>query len=129
MLHHISFSVSDLKRSAGFYDSILGPLGYRRVCEGNDFVGYGTEEYKDKFALKSRVDNVNKPSVGFHLAFAAPDRNSIDEAYNEGIQNGGTDNGKPGLREHYGPSYYAAFLIDPDGYEVELVINSNEVDI
>jgi hypothetical protein len=70
-LHHISFSVSDLVRSATFYDALLGPLGYRRVCEDSDFVGYGVEDNKDKFAIKARIQDVASPSAGFHLAFAA----------------------------------------------------------
>ena len=121
MLHHISFSVSNLQKSGKFYDSILKLLGYRRVCEDDEFIGYGREKGKDIFALKARVDEVNKPSIGFHLALEAPDRKSIDLAYNAGMENNGTDNGKPGLREHYGKNYYAAFMVDPDGYEVEIV--------
>lgn len=123
MIHHISLSVSDLKVSSLFYDELLKPLGYFRVCSGESFVGYGLEENKDKFSLKKRVDEVSTPSPGFHLAFSAPNRASIEEAYTAGLGFGGKDNGEPGLRTQYGPNYYAAFLIDPDGYEVELVIN------
>ena len=126
MLHHISISVSDIKNSARFYDALLKPLGYFQVCSGKGFVGYGTEKDKDKFALKKRVDTVATPSPGFHIAFSAPDHASIDQAYAAGIECGGGDNGAPGVREHYGPNYYAAFLIDPDGYEVEVVSNTVE---
>lgn len=126
MLHHISISVSDLEESARFYDALLSPLGFRRVCEGKDFVGYGAEENKDKFALKKRVEKVSKPSPGTHLAFSAPNRPAIDQSYAASIECGGKDNGAPGVRNHYGPHYYAAFIIDPDGYEIEIVKNSSD---
>lgn len=124
MLHHISFSVSDLQKSKLFYESLLKPLGYRVVCEGQNFVGFGIEDNKDKFALKKRGESVNPPSPGFHLAFAAPSTLAVDEAYDKALTQGGKDNGPPGLRSHYGPHYYAAFLIDPDGYPVEILINT-----
>jgi len=124
MLHHLSFSVSDIARSASFYDALLKPLGYRRVCEAESFVGYGTEENKDKFALQQRVGSVSPPSPGFHLAFAAPTRDAVDAAYAAALECGGEDNGPPGLRAHYGPHYYAAYLTDPDGYAIEIVKNT-----
>lgn len=67
MLHHISLSTSDIEKSAKFYDEALKPLGYRRVCEGTDFVGYGIEENKDKLALKKRVAKAAKPSAGLRF--------------------------------------------------------------
>ncbi len=124
MLHHMSFSVSDLTRSSRFNDALLGPLGYRRVCADSDFVGYGMEDNKDKFAIKARTQDVVSPSAGFHLAFAATDRDAVAESYRAAMAKGGEDNGEPGLRPDFGPNYYAAFLTDPDGYEVEVVINA-----
>ncbi len=124
VLHHISFSVSDLMRSATFYDALLTPLGYRRVCEDSDFVGYGVEDNKDKFAIKARTQDVAPPSAGFHLAFAAPNQEAVAESYHAAMASGGEDNGEPGPRPHFGPTYYAAFLKDPDGYEVEVVVNA-----
>ena len=108
---------------------MLSPLGYRRVCEDSDFVGYGLEDNKDKFGLKARTQDVVCPSAGFHLAFTAPSQDAVAEAYHSAMAvarmgGGGEDNGEPGLRPDYGPTYYAAFLKDPDGYEVEIVINA-----
>lgn len=123
MLHHISFAVSDLDRSATFYDSALEPLGYRRVCEAKNFIGYGVEDGKDKFAIASKGEGVSSPSLGFHLAFSANSRDAVNLFYSAALENGGQDNGEPGWREHYGPHYYAAFVIDPDGYHIEAVIN------
>jgi catechol 2,3-dioxygenase-like lactoylglutathione lyase family enzyme len=129
MLHHLSFGVADIHRSAAFYDAALGALGYVRVwgdLEGgvNDqAVGYGRAGGGDKFAIKQRTAAPIAPPPGFHLAFAAADRAAVDRFHAEALRHGGTDNGPPGLRPHYGPDYYAAFVIDPDGYRVEAVIN------
>lgn len=122
MLHHISFAVADLARSARFYDATLGALGFRRVFEDDTAVGYGIEDGKDKFCIKLR-NQATPPSAGFHLAFAAPNRQAVDAFHLAGLAAGGIDNGAAGLRPHYGPHYYAAFLIDPDGYRVEAVMN------
>jgi catechol 2,3-dioxygenase-like lactoylglutathione lyase family enzyme len=123
MLHHISFSVSDLNRSARFYKAVLEPLGYRCVDSTDTFVGYGLEDNKDLFAIKFRGKEITPPSIGFHLAFSAPNRESVDKFYKAALENGGKDNGSPGLRPQYGENYYAAFVIDPDGYQIEAVIN------
>lgn len=124
MLHHLSFSVSDLQKSTRFYDAVLGTLGYRRVWTGANGVGYGIENDKDLFALKKRVDHVRIPSAGFHLAFAAKSRNDVDAFYETAIQMGAKDNGRSGLRPQYGENYYAAFVVDLDGYEIEAVIDT-----
>jgi catechol 2,3-dioxygenase-like lactoylglutathione lyase family enzyme len=123
MLHHLSFAVADLSVAGTFYDAVLGALGYRRVFVDETAVGYGIEDGKDKFCLKLR-SNISKPSSGFHLAFSAPSRAAVDLFHAEGLEKGGLDNGAPGLRPDYGPHYYAAFLIDPDGHNIEAVINS-----
>jgi catechol 2,3-dioxygenase-like lactoylglutathione lyase family enzyme len=122
MLHHLSFAVSDLARSATFYDATLAALGYRRVFEDDTAIGYGIEDGKDKFCIKLRADAA-PPSAGFHLAFAAPSRDAVHAFHDAALAKGGRDNGAAGLRPHYGPNYYAAFVIDPDGYRVEAVIN------
>jgi len=121
MLHHISLPVADLKRSSELYDVILSTLGYRRVCEAQGFTGYGIEDDNDMFALKE-----TRPAAaagpGFHLAFSAPSRAAVDEFHKAALANGATDDGKPGLRAHYGPNYYAAFIVDPDGHRIEAVV-------
>ena len=127
MLHHISLGVCDLKRSARFYDAILGELGYVRVwsdLEGapnTQAVGYGAPGSDDKLALKQRTNGDLAPGPGFHLAFAASSTGAVDRFYAAAIRYGGTDNGAPGFRPHFGPHYYAAFVIDPDGYRLEAV--------
>ena len=123
MLHHLSFAVADLERSARFYDAALGALGYIRACTGPTSVGYGLEAGKDKLLLNLEAEGMVVPGIGFHLAFAAPSRAAVDRFHGAALAQGGRDNGPPGLRPDYGPHYYAAFVIDPDGYHIEAVIN------
>ncbi|MGE7468659.1 VOC family protein [Bosea sp. NPDC003192] len=130
MLHHLSLGVADIERATAFYDTALAPLGYVRVWsdlrpgESNQAVGYGIPGSGDALALKHRSDGARPPGPGFHVAFAAPSRAAVDEFYRVALQHGGRDNGAPGLRAHYGPHYYAAFVIDPDGHNIEAVFNT-----
>jgi catechol 2,3-dioxygenase-like lactoylglutathione lyase family enzyme len=124
MLHHISFAVTDVKRSAAFYDAVLEPMGYRRVVSYAGWTGWGLEKGEDVFAIKLRKRGVKIPGPGFHLAFAAPSRKAVDAFYRAALKHGGKDNGPAGLQSEYGPHYYAAFVFDPDGYRIEAVINS-----
>jgi catechol 2,3-dioxygenase-like lactoylglutathione lyase family enzyme len=120
MLHHISLGVRDLNLSGAFYDAALGALGFRRVFEDETAVGYGLVDGQDKLCLKLCPDAA-APGPGFHLAFAASSRAAVDAFHQAALRVGGQDNGAPGLRPDYGPLYYAAFLIDPDGYRIEVV--------
>jgi catechol 2,3-dioxygenase-like lactoylglutathione lyase family enzyme len=130
MLHHVSLGVSDIERSAAFYDAALAPLGYVRVWvdlrpgEADQAVGYGTPGGGDKLALKFRREGQRPPGPGFHLAFAAPNPEAVSKFHHAALQHGGTDNGAPGLRAHNGPHYFAAFVVDPDGHNIEAVFNS-----
>ncbi len=122
MLHHISLPVRDLAQSGAFYDAALGALGFRRVFEDDTAIGYGVEEGNDLLCLKLNPE-AHAASAGFHLAFSAPDRASVNHFHAAALAIGGTDNGAPGLRPEYGDRYYAAFLIDPDDHRIEAVIN------
>ncbi|MDW5416341.1 VOC family protein [Iodobacter sp. CM08] len=126
MLHHISFGISNIQRSAFFYDAVLATLGYTRVwedLEGDDAaIGYGITGGGDQFTIKLRSPSY-APSAGFHLAFTAPNRAAVDAFYQAALAHGGQDHGATGLRPDYGPHYYAAFVLDPDGYHIEAVIN------
>lgn len=128
MLHHLSLGVTDIRRSATFYDAVLSALGYVRVWEDladpNAAVGYGYPGGGDQLALKLRAGERVAPGPGFHLAFAAPDRRAVDAFHQAALRHGGIDNGAPGLRPGYGAHYYAAFVVDPDGYRIEAVINT-----
>lgn len=107
-----------------FYDAVMKTLGFRRVFTSDKAAGWGIENDKDQFAIKKRVERTQQPSPGFHLAFGANDRAAVDAFHAAALANGAKDNGAPGLRPHYGPEYYAAFVIDPDGYELEAVVRS-----
>ncbi len=124
MLHHLSFAVVDLALSAAFYDAALLPLGYVRVWADSTAVGYGSKGGGDKFAIKLRPKNEAVPGEGFHAAFAAPSREAVVLFYETALQHGGQDNGRPELCPEYGEHYFAAFVIDPDGYRIEAVINT-----
>ena len=126
MLHHISFGVADLQRSAAFYDATLSALGYVRVWSDSTAVGYGRPGGDDKLAIKLRKSSVVVPGRGFHLAFTAASREAVAAFHEAALRHGGKDNGAPGLRPDYGQNYYAAFVVDPDGYRIEAVLNARE---
>jgi catechol 2,3-dioxygenase-like lactoylglutathione lyase family enzyme len=121
MLGHLSFGVSDLARSAEFYDRILAPLGYVRVWSNPRGVGFGEKGGRDKLALFAHLERVLAPGPGFHLALTAPSCEAVDAFHAEALRAGGHDCGAPGPRPHYGATYYAAFVLDPDGYKLEAV--------
>ena len=129
MLHHISLGVAQIERAAAFYDAALKPLGYVRVWsdlrpgEHGQAVGYGSPGDGDKLSLKQVSLESMASMPGFHLAFAAASRQAVAEFHASALAAGGTDNGGPGLREHYGPNYFAAFIVDPEGHRLEAVSN------
>lgn len=109
-------------RARRFYDAVSGSLGWGLVWEGPDALGYGWNggEFPNLFA----VVGAERTPTGFHLAFAAPDREAVDAFYAAALAHGGSDEGPPGLRVQYSPTYYAAFVRDPDGHELEAVHQS-----
>jgi len=113
MYDHIGLKVKDLKAAVRFYKSTLEPLGYLPDDSGTGFGPRGQP------ALWLHADG--QSGGGTHVAFRATDRQAVDRFYAAGLKAGGRDNGKPGLRADYSPTYYAAFLIDPDGNNVEAV--------
>lgn len=123
VLGHLSFGVRDLALSALFYDAALAPLGMVRVWSSPRGVGYGPEGGNDRLALFPQPD-ADRPLAagpGFHLAFHAPTRAAVEAFHAAAVTSGGTCVGPPGLRERYSPTYYAAFVLDPDGHKLEIV--------
>jgi catechol 2,3-dioxygenase-like lactoylglutathione lyase family enzyme len=120
MLHHVSLPVSDLQASRTLYDAALSELGYQCVFHLETAAGYGIEPGKDKLCLKLTA-GASAAGRGFHLAFTAPSVAAVDRFHGAALAAGATDNGPPGLRPQYGPDYYAAFIIDPDGHRLEAV--------
>ena len=130
MLHHLSFGVADLNRSAAFYDAALAPLGYERVWTHESAagykeaaVGYGLPGADDQFAIRLRSDGVVVPTDGFHVAFRGPSKAAVTAFHQAALSRGGIDNGGAGFHPEYGPDYFAAFVIDPDGYRIEAVLD------
>ena len=116
MLDHISISVRDFALSKTFYLAALGPLGYSLLMEyGDSVAGFG-EDMKPDFWLKPGAS-----SGPIHLAFATSERAVVDAFYQAALAAGATDNGAPGPRPEYHPNYYGAFVIDPDGNNLEAV--------
>ncbi|HEX2358241.1 MAG TPA: hypothetical protein VHH72_00345 [Solirubrobacterales bacterium] len=117
MLQYAALKVSDLERSARFYDSILAPLGWRRHEDGATTVSWGL--------IKSEVfitkDEIQRPGFGV-VSFPAKSIPAVKAAYESGMNNGGESAAEPGNPPAFGPGNYAARLLDPDGYLVELVV-------
>lgn len=115
MFDHIGLRVRDLDAAVRLYTAMLASLGHVPGSADAIYAGFGP---KSKPALWLHKDAA---AGGAHVAFRAPDRKAVDEFYKEGLKAGAKDNGKPGLRTDYAPNYYAAFLIDLDGNNVEAV--------
>jgi catechol 2,3-dioxygenase-like lactoylglutathione lyase family enzyme len=118
MYDHIGLQVKDLNSSTRFYSAVLQPLGGILTGKDTTYAGFGPS--KDQSVLWLHVATT-KPAGGTHVAFQAFTRAAVDRFHREGLQAGGRDNGAPGVRSDYGPNYYAAFLLDPDGHNVEAV--------
>ncbi len=117
MLDHVGLEVSHLARSARFYDALFGPLGARRVIDSPEAVAYGVHDPVLWIVARGRG-----PGPGFgHVAISAHGRPAVDAAYAAALAAGGGDAGVPAARHAYGPRYYSAYLLDPDGLRIEVV--------
>jgi catechol 2,3-dioxygenase-like lactoylglutathione lyase family enzyme len=116
MIDHVGFEVSDLARSAAFYDAVFYALGARRMLESERAIAYGTNGPEVWIVVRGRAPG---PSYG-HVALAASGKAAVDAAYAAGLAKGGADDGPPGQRPQYGRRYYAAYLRDPEGLRVEV---------
>ena len=128
VLDHIGIKVSDLDRSVDFYSATLAPLGVNEqmrvpgaLTGYGDVVGYGAAG-KPEIWLSG--GGRTQPHV--HIALVAENRAAVDAFYAAALAAGGTDNGPPGIREHYHPNYYGAFVLDPDGHNIEAVCHRPE---
>lgn len=118
MFDHIGIGVADIDASVRFYETALAPLRLTLTSRDESSAGFGRGAttglwiYRQSGPAKAKV----------HIAFAAPDRETVARFHAAGMKAGGRDNGEPGLRSEYSPSYYAAFLLDPDGNNIEAVV-------
>ena len=125
MLDHIGFSVSDFARSSSFYQKALAPLGIKIIMQVSkeetgsyEGAGFGDDQKPYFWIGAGGSGGRHAP---FHVAFTARDRAAVDAFYQAAMAAGGTDNGPPGIRAHYHPNYYGAFVLDPDGNNIEAV--------
>jgi catechol 2,3-dioxygenase-like lactoylglutathione lyase family enzyme len=118
MFDQVSIGVRDIPRAGRFYDAALAPLGYTRLSDGAGSLGYGKKGVGLWIGAATRPVKADMES-GLHFCFVAPDRKAVDAFHAAALEVGGKDNGKPGVRADYSPNYYAAFVIDPDGYRIE----------
>lgn len=130
MIDHTGLKVSDPQKSRQFYDRALAPLGYKMMMEipkehteGMAVYGYGAPPKMDFWVTEGTP---NKPSI--HIAFRAANRKQVDEFYKAAIAAGGKDNGAPGTRPHYHEHYYGAFVLDPDGHNIEACCHDPETE-
>ena len=123
MLDHIGFNISTMTRSRAFYDAALAPLGITQIMEFRGWVGYGRNG-KPEFWIGKQKDA--RLEGVLHVAFSAGTRSEVNRFHEAALAAGGRDNGEPGLREQYHPDYYAAFVIDPDGHNIEAVCHLPE---
>lgn len=118
MFDHVGIKVADLAASRAFYAAALKPLGHVAGYADDSCAGFGAAGAPALWLYPAR-----KPvGPGTHLAFRAADRAAVDAFYQAALKAGGRDNGPPGLRPDYSPSYYAAFVLDPDGHNIEAVL-------
>jgi catechol 2,3-dioxygenase-like lactoylglutathione lyase family enzyme len=119
VIDHVNIGVEDLQASRAFYEQALAPLGYEVLMDMRYGVGFGREGKPD-FWISDRPS-----SAPLHVAFASPDRATVDAFHRAALAAGGRDNGPPGLRDYH-PSYYGAFVLDPEGNNVEAVSHRPE---
>jgi catechol 2,3-dioxygenase-like lactoylglutathione lyase family enzyme len=130
MLDHISFSVNDYSQSLKFYDETLKLLGVERLMtfetEEQNVAGYGIDNKPSFWIAAEAKPNENEfvgKARGFHVAFKAPDVDSIKAWYKKCLEHGAKDNGAPGPRPEYHPGYYAAYITDPNGWRLEAAVH------
>ena len=118
MIDHVGINVSDYERSKAFYERALAPLGYTLLMEPVEgFGGFGRDGKPDFW-----IAGVREPTThNVHVALRVPDRDTVDAFHAAALEAGGTDNGPPDVRERYHRNYYGAFVLDPDGNNVEAV--------
>jgi catechol 2,3-dioxygenase-like lactoylglutathione lyase family enzyme len=121
VIDHTGLTVADVASSKAFYRAALGPLGYALIMEWEQYAGFGVPPKPDFWIGQGKP---NVPPI--HVAFRAQNRKEVDAFYKAAMAAGGRDNGPPGLRPHYHENYYGAFVLDPDGHNVEAVCHTPE---
>ena len=121
LIDHLGLAVSNPGRSNEFYSKVLAPLGIVKIMEVEGWIGFGKNGKPEFWFGKG-----DTPQLPMHIAFTADNRKQVDQFYEAALAAGGKDNGAPGIREIYHPDYYGAFIIDPDGHNIEAVCHKAE---
>jgi catechol 2,3-dioxygenase-like lactoylglutathione lyase family enzyme len=132
MIDHTGVIVTDINKSKVFYSAALGAIGLSLLMEfpasvtgSTDVAGFGSpESSKQGLSPEFWLARGSPGSVPVHVAFRVPNRNLVDTFHKAALTAGGRDNGAPGLRPHYHPNYYGAFVLDPDGHNIETVCHA-----
>lgn len=119
MFDHVQIKVEDFASNRAFYESVLGALGYSVVFEAEGVVGFG-DNLHDMFEVREADENA-PVSKSTHIAFIARSEEAVRAFHKEALAHGAKDNGVPGLRPEYEEGYFAAFVIDPNGHNIEAV--------
>ena len=120
MIHHVSLGITDVARARAFYDPLMSLIGFRLLKLSDKALHYGASDIV--FSLETPFDGQPaSPGNGVHIAFQAPDRETVRRFHERAPQYGGADEGRPGIRAHYNANYYGAFVRDPDGNKIEAV--------
>jgi catechol 2,3-dioxygenase-like lactoylglutathione lyase family enzyme len=120
LIHHVSVGTNDVQRARLFYDAVLATLGIRLIRSGETHLLYGTSVYMLS-VIRPLDGGPATHGNGSHLAFGADSRQMVDEFYRVALANGGSEDGRPGVRSEYDINYYGAFVRDPDGNKIEAV--------
>ena len=127
MIGYVTFGTNDIQRAAKFYDAIAGEMGTGRMMDFETFIAWGAWDGPAGIAATKPFDG--KPASvgnGTMVALQAKDRAQVDKLYEIALANGGSDEGAPGLRAHYHPNYYGAYVRDPDGNKLQAVCHSGK---
>ena len=125
MIDHLVIHVSSIAKSGQFYDKALKSVGYKNLYDAPvEFNGRMSLGWEDSNKTELYITESSNTEPRIHLAFRAENRGQVDAFYEAAIAAGGTDNGKPGLRPEYHENYYGAFVLDPDGHNIEAVCHS-----
>jgi catechol 2,3-dioxygenase-like lactoylglutathione lyase family enzyme len=120
MIHHVSVGTNDIRRARAFYEPLMSLIGFRVLKVSDKAVHFGASDIV--FSLETPINGLRAtPGNGVHIAFQAPDRQTVRRFYESALANGAIAEGAPGIRENYNANYYGAFVRDPDGNKIEAV--------